>query len=127
MYCIAENLKSSAKGKDPVAQKNISSETQEQAIKIAKATQKPGQTKEQTKLIAKGIEKGIAEYKKQQKAKARERDKLRKKELKSSEPVEDAPLDTNKTPTDKAKVWWLPWCLLALSWAGFLSYLIFMR
>ncbi|MCA2486923.1 MULTISPECIES: DUF2956 family protein, partial [Vibrio] len=34
-------------------------ETQTEAMKIAKATQKPGQTKEQTKLIAQGIEKGI--------------------------------------------------------------------
>ncbi len=32
-------------------------ETQTEAMKIAKATQKPGQTKEQTKLIAQGIEK----------------------------------------------------------------------
>lgn len=39
-------------------------ETQTEAMKIAKATQKPGQTKEQTKLIAQGIEKGIAQYKK---------------------------------------------------------------
>ncbi|MEF1163713.1 DUF2956 family protein, partial [Vibrio parahaemolyticus] len=38
-------------------------ETQTEAMKIAKATQKPGQTKEQTKLIAQGIEKGIAQYK----------------------------------------------------------------
>ncbi|MBT0328128.1 DUF2956 family protein, partial [Vibrio campbellii] len=44
-----------------------SQETQTEAMKIAKSTQKPGQTKEQTKLIAQGIEKGIAQYKKQQK------------------------------------------------------------
>lgn len=48
-------------------------------MKIAKATQKPAQTKEQTKLIAQGIEKGIALYKKQQKEKAREADKQKKK------------------------------------------------
>ena len=41
----------------------VSSSTQEQAIKVAKGTQKKGQTKEQTKLIAQGIEKGISEYK----------------------------------------------------------------
>ena len=51
----------------------VSKEVQEQAIKVAKANQKPGQTKEQTKLIAQGIEKGIAEYKKQQSQKQRER------------------------------------------------------
>lgn len=44
-----------------------SPQTQQEAMKVAKATQKPGQTKEQTKLIAQGIEKGIALYKKQQK------------------------------------------------------------
>ena len=56
-----------------------SPETQQEALKIAKATQKPGQTKEQTKLIAQGIEKGIAQYKKQQKEKARQADKAKKK------------------------------------------------
>ena len=33
-----------------------SQETQAEAMRIAKSTQKPGQTKEQTKLIAQGIE-----------------------------------------------------------------------
>ena len=42
----------------------ISEQTKADAAKIAKGTQKPGQTKEQTKLISQGIEKGIAEYKK---------------------------------------------------------------
>ncbi|MFT6529507.1 MAG: hypothetical protein ACJAZB_001150 [Psychrosphaera sp.] len=58
---------------------SISEQTENQALQIAKATQKPNQTKEQTKLIAKGIEKGITEYKKRQKAKARDLDKKRKK------------------------------------------------
>ncbi len=53
-------------------------ETQTEAMKIAKATQKPGQTKEQTKLIAQGIEKGIAQYKKQQKERNRQADKAKK-------------------------------------------------
>jgi hypothetical protein len=55
---------------------------QEEALRMARATQKPGQTKEQTKLIAQGIAKGIEMYKKQQSAKARERDKARKRALK---------------------------------------------
>ena len=42
----------------------ISPETQQEAMKIARANQKPGQTKEQTQLIAQGIQKGIDEYKK---------------------------------------------------------------
>jgi len=53
--------------------------TKEEAWRIAKGTQSPGQTKEQIKLIAKGIEKGIALYKKQEREKSRERAKLRKK------------------------------------------------
>ncbi len=52
---------------------------QEEALRVAKSIQVPGQSKEQTKLIAKGIEKGIALYKQQQSAKARERDKARKR------------------------------------------------
>ena len=38
-----------------------SQETQQEAMKIAKATQKPGQTKEQTQLIAQGREQGLAQ------------------------------------------------------------------
>ena len=34
-------------------------------MKIARSTQRPGQTKEQTKLIAQGIQKGIDQYKAQ--------------------------------------------------------------
>ena len=52
---------------------------QEEAMRVAKSIQSPGQAKEQTRQIAKGIEKGIALYKQQQKAKARERDRARKK------------------------------------------------
>lgn len=57
----------------------------EEAMRVAKATQSPGQTKEQTRLIAKGIEKGIALYKQQQKEKARERDRARKRALKQAQ------------------------------------------
>ena len=53
--------------------------TQEEALQMARAIQKPGQTKEQTKLVAQGIAKGIELYKRQQSAKARERDKQRKR------------------------------------------------
>jgi Protein of unknown function (DUF2956) len=51
----------------------------EEALRIARANQAPGQTKEQTKLIAKGIAKGITEYKKQESTKQRERAKLQRK------------------------------------------------
>ena len=56
----------------------------EEALKIARATQSHGQSKEQTKLIAKGIAKGITLYKKQEKSKQRERAKSDKKRQSSS-------------------------------------------
>ena len=56
-----------------------SQETVAEAMRIARANQRPGQTKEQTKLIAQGIQKGIDQYKKQQKAKSRALDKQRKR------------------------------------------------
>jgi hypothetical protein len=66
----------------PSIQTQVNESIQEEALKVARSIQKPGQTKEQTKLIAQGIAKGIELYKKQQSAKARERDKVRKKALK---------------------------------------------
>ena len=97
----------------------VSKETQEQAMKVAKAIQRPNQTKEQTKLISQGIEKGISEYKKQQNKKSRERDKIRKVTLKSKsdkpEVVDISPPETNR----------LPWILLIVSWIVFISWYLF--
>lgn len=97
----------------------ISKETQEQAMKVTKGIQRPNQTKEQTKLISQGIEKGIAEYKKQQNKKSRERDKIRKVNLRSkidkSDIVEVAIPEANR----------LPWILLVVSWIGFVSWYLF--
>jgi len=56
-----------------------SQQTQEEALKIARGTQRPAQTKEQTRLIAQGIQKGIDLYKKQQKEKARDLNRKLKK------------------------------------------------
>lgn len=99
----------------------VSKETQEQALKVAKGIQKPGQTKEQTKLIAQGIEKGIAEYKKQHKKELREKDKLRKKQVKQqnleTEHIEHSPETVDKNTK-------LPWLLLIVSWVGFIGYLV---
>jgi hypothetical protein len=74
---------------------------QEEAMRMARRIQKPGQTKEQTKLIAQGIAKGIELYKKQQSAKARERDKARKRALKPSQP--EAP--GHEEPVHNAADW----------------------
>jgi len=102
----------------------ISEETKNDAMKIAKGTQKPGQTKEQTRLIAQGIEKGIAEYKKREKQKARERDKQRKQELKAKEKAaeEEVIEEPNKGSSSL-----LPWILLTASWIGFIAYIIFQK
>ncbi len=102
-----------------------SQETQQQAMKIAKATQKPGQTKEQTKLIAQGIEKGIAQYKKQQKERSRQADKAKKRAQKAksapiNEVVENEIQERQTEPKSNASL--LPWALLVISWIGFFVY-----
>ena len=53
--------------------------TDDEAMRIARGRQRPGQTREQTKLIAQGIQEGIKQYRKQQSAKGRELDKKLKK------------------------------------------------
>lgn len=100
---------------------NISNETVDEALAIAKKTQKSGQTKEQTRLIAQGIQKGIADYKKSAKAKHRQADKAQKKQKKqkiqnsqTTETVNIIPVTNNKP---------LPWILLVTSWALFAVYL----
>jgi hypothetical protein len=94
-----------------------SPETQAEALKIARATQRPGQTKEQTKLIAQGIEKGIALYKKQQKERARELNRKLKKAASQSQPSAE-PEDQEIAEQIVYRQHWLPWLLLAVSWLG---------
>lgn len=97
-----------------------SEQTKVDAMKIAKGTQKSGQTKEQTKLIAQGIEKGISEYKKQQKIKARARDKDRKKALKKSSLLQDEIIsDRDDVKSSNALI---PWFMLVISWIAFATY-----
>ena len=102
--------------------KKVSKQARAEALKIARGTQRPGQTKEQTKLIAKGIEKGIAEFRKREKAKARERDKLRKKALNKTDPIQPQAEKEQDIQTRKTASWsvWIPWLLLLASWAYFL-------
>ncbi|ACJ30657.1 Conserved hypothetical protein [Shewanella piezotolerans WP3] len=94
---------------------------------MAKSTQKPGQTKEQTKLIAQGIEKGIAEYKKQQKGKARVRDKQKKQQVRAKARAAESEHVEEENIEDRAASPYLPWGLLTLSWVGFICYLIMMK
>jgi len=100
-----------------------SQETRDEATRIARSTQRPGQTKEQTRLIAQGIQKGIELYKKQHKAKARELDrKLKSLARQQQEPrVTTPPADGKRFYEQR----WLPWLLLALSWLGMALYALF--
>lgn len=103
-----------------------SPETQNNALAMAKATQKPGQNKEQTKLIAAGIEKGIAEYKKREKAKARDRDKARKQQLRAKSndrQIDDTDMYQGESNSQMTAAAWSLLGLLLLSWAGFAVYL----
>lgn len=99
-----------------------SPETIDAAMKIAKGIQKPNQTKEQTKLIAQGIQKGIAQYKKQQKTKAHELDKLKKKI--THKQSDDIQIEVSTHEKVKCKAQWLPWILLILSWLGMVIFII---
>lgn len=101
-------------------------ETQNEAMNIARATQKPGQTKEQTKLIAQGIEKGIALYKKQQKERNRQADRARKKQIRDRQRQSDdiTEEETQASVESKSsKPTTLPWVLLVLSWIGFAAFI----
>jgi hypothetical protein len=94
-----------------------SQQTQEDAMKIAKGTQRPAQTKEQTKLIAQGIQKGIDLYKKQQNEKARDLDRKLKKASRQKQQL----AETDDHEIQERVVYrqsWLPWLLLALTWLG---------
>ena len=97
-----------------------SPETREEAMKIARANQRPGQTKEQTKLIAQGIQKGIDQYKRQQKAKARELNKHRNRL--SREKSGDDKNERNTPGRVRYRHHWLPWLLLALTWISIAIY-----
>ncbi len=104
---------------------SVSPQTKEEAMKMAKATQRSGQTKEQTRLISQGIEKGMSHYKKQQKERSRELNKKLSKVSKdrvtqSDRETRSVSLDDSIPVSKKTNT--LPWVLLVLSWIGFVSY-----
>jgi hypothetical protein len=104
----------------------VSPEVELQGMRIAKGTQKMGQTKEQTKLVAQGIEKGIAEYKKQQGKKLREIDKQRKQKIKQRDNKSNESIESTETidkVSTNTSLKYLPWILLVLSWLGFATYI----
>jgi len=94
-----------------------SQQTQEEALKIARGTQRPAQTKEQTRLIAQGIQKGIDLYKKQQKEKARDLNrKLKKISSQKRQSIEADDHEIQERVVYRQH--WLPWLLLFLTWLG---------
>jgi hypothetical protein len=103
----------------------VSEQVKDEAMTIARGTQKPGQTKEQTKLIAQGIQKGIEQYKKKQSEKKRELDK---KLNKASAKLAQAESSTDTTvKLEDVKRSKLPWVLLMLSWLGFVAYVFLVK
>ncbi|MCX7107189.1 MAG: DUF2956 domain-containing protein [Methylococcales bacterium] len=92
-------------------------QTQEEALKISKGTQRPTQTKEQTKLIAQGIQKGIDLYKKQQKEKSRDLNKKLKKTARQKELSSESD-DNEMQQMIVYRQHWLPWLLLIVTWVG---------
>ncbi len=99
-----------------------SPETKEEATRVAKSMQRPGQTKEQTRLIANGIQKGIEQYKKLHKAKSRELDKRLKLSQKQSNSMPEVESESDIDYRQH----WLPWTLVVLSWLGGGLYLYFL-
>ena len=98
----------------------LSETTSDEAIRIARGTQRPGQTKEQTKLVAQGIQKGIEQYKKQQSAKSRELDKKLKNVNQQLVSPEENEVEFKERLVYRQH--WLPWLLLALSWLAMAAY-----
>ena len=98
----------------------LSDVAQDEAKRIARGTQRPGQTKEQTKLIEQGIQKGIELYKKQQSAKARELDKKLKKVSQQTESPAVSEIEVREKVIYKQH--WLPWLLLVVSWLATAAY-----
>jgi hypothetical protein len=99
-----------------------SPETRDEALKIARGTQRPGQTREQTKLIAQGIQKGIDLYKKQQKAKSRELDRQRNKKSREKSHLDP---DLQEPGAIRYRQRWLPWLLLVITWLVIVLYFVF--
>ena len=103
----------------------VSAEVVAESLRLARANQVPGQSKEQTQLIAQGIQKGIAEYKRAQKARQRLAEKAKKQLRRQTntlvadetedEPTE--PLIAIPNPS-RSLITWLPWALLVLTWGG---------
>ena len=102
----------------------ISAETVAESLRLARATQVAGQSKEQTQLIAQGIQKGIAEYKRAQKTKQRAAERAKKQQRRqnqnsTAEPSQELMVELESRSDQRRHFTnWLPWGLLLLTWAG---------
>jgi hypothetical protein len=96
----------------------ISAETRHEAMTIAKGTQSAGQAKAQTKLIAQGIERGIDLYKKQRKEEDRDRDRRQRDKRHQTGRAQEASVASSAELAPASQPQWLPWLLLAVTWAG---------
>ena len=95
--------------------------THDEAMRIARGRQRPGQTREQTKLIAQGIQEGIKQYRKQQSAKGRELDKKLKKVRQQVASPGVREIEVQEKVVYRQH--WLPWVLLVVSWLAMAAYL----
>lgn len=100
--------------------RQLSETSHDEAMQIARGTQRPGQSKEQTKLIAQGIQKGIEQYKRRQNAKARDLDKKLKKVNQQLASPEAREVEVQERVVHRQH--WLPWALLVLSWLAVAIY-----
>lgn len=112
--------------------KSISDETRDEAMKLARGTQAPGQTKAQTRLIAQGIERGITLYKKEQKERARALDRRERQLRRLAEGTPDTQAHgpeeaAGPSRARKPGLAWLPWLLLVLTWIGIAAYWMAVR
>ena len=103
----------------------VSAEVVAESLRLARANQVPGQSKEQTQLIAQGIQKGIAEYKRAQKARQRLAEKAKKQlrrqtEIIATDEIDDEPAEPLIAIPNPSRslITWLPWALLVLTWGG---------
>lgn len=95
-----------------------------EAAKIVRTLIIRGESRAETQRIVSGVQRGIEYHLKQQSVRARELDKKAKK-LKQIDSHSGAPSAAAPTAGREYSSVLLPWGLLALSWVGFMGYLMF--
>lgn len=101
------------------AQRDLKAE----AAKIVRTLNISGDNRAETQRIVAAVQRGIEYHLKQQSAKARELDK-RAKKLKQADSSADVRPEVAPARDRQSFSAVLPWALLALSWLGFVGYLL---